>query len=58
VLAEAEVPKATAEAFRSGRLGILDYYDLKNVQADTKMRESISVTDRAESSRSVVAPGG
>ena len=58
VLAEAEVPKATAEAFRSGRLGLLDYYDLKNVQADTKMRESISITDKAESSRSVVAPGG
>ena len=58
VLAEAEVPKATAEAFHSGRLGLLDYYDLKNVQADTKMRESISITDKAESSRSVVAPGG
>jgi uncharacterized protein YqfA (UPF0365 family) len=50
------VPKATAEAFRSGRLGLLDYYDLKNVQADTKMRESISVTDKGASSRSVVSP--
>ncbi|MBA4250281.1 MAG: hypothetical protein C0425_00335 [Chlorobiaceae bacterium] len=39
--AEAEVPKAIAEAFRSGRLGIMDYYNLKNVQADTLMRESI-----------------
>ena len=37
--AEAEVPKAMADAFRSGRLGILDYYKLRNVQADTNMRE-------------------
>jgi len=56
VLAETEIPKATAEAFRSGKLGLLDYYDLKNVQADTKMRDSISVTDKSVSSRSVVAP--
>src|SRR5262245_46753368 len=40
VEAEAEVPRAMAEAFRSGKLGILDYYRLKNVQADTDMRES------------------
>jgi len=56
VLAETEIPIATAEAFRSGKLGLLDYYDLKNVQADTKMRESISITDKAASSRSAVAP--
>ena len=42
VLAEAEVPNAVAEAFRTGRLGLLDYYDLANVQADTKMRSSIA----------------
>ena len=42
VEAEAEVPKAMAEAFRTGQLGILDYYKLKNVQADTDMRESIA----------------
>lgn len=42
VLAEAEIPKAIAEAFRSGNLGIMDYYRLRNIQADTKMRESIS----------------
>jgi uncharacterized protein YqfA (UPF0365 family) len=42
VEAEAEVPKAMADAFRSGKLGILDYYRLKNVQADTDMRESIA----------------
>lgn len=40
--AEAEVPQAMAESFRSGKLGILDYYKLKNVQADTDMRTSIS----------------
>ncbi|MDO4790324.1 MAG: flotillin-like FloA family protein, partial [Porphyromonas sp.] len=40
--AEAEVPKAIAEAFRSGNLGIMDYYHLKNIQADTSMRESIA----------------
>jgi len=42
VLAEAEVPKAIAEAFRSGRLGIMDYYQLRNIQADTEMRRSIA----------------
>lgn len=39
--AEAEIPLAIAEAFRSGNLGIMDYYKLKNIQADTQMRESI-----------------
>jgi uncharacterized protein YqfA (UPF0365 family) len=41
VLAEAEIPKAIAEAFRSGNFGIMDYYRLRNIQADTQMRESI-----------------
>ena len=41
VLAEAEVPKAMAEAFRVGNLGIMDYYRMKNIQADTTMRDSI-----------------
>ncbi len=41
VLAEAEIPKAIAEAFRSGNLGVMDYYRLRNIQADTGMRESI-----------------
>lgn len=45
VLAEAEVPKAMAEAFRSGNMGIMDYYKMKNVQADTSMRESIARPD-------------
>jgi uncharacterized protein YqfA (UPF0365 family) len=44
VEAEASVPLAMAEAFRSGRLGILDYYNLKNIQADTKMRAAIAST--------------
>src|SRR3954463_10990064 len=42
VLAEADVPKAIADAFRSGNLGVMDYYKLRNVQADTSMRESIA----------------
>jgi uncharacterized protein YqfA (UPF0365 family) len=42
VLAEAEIPKAISEAFRSGNLGIMDYYRMRNVQADTEMRTSIS----------------
>ena len=42
VLAEAEIPKAMADAFRKGNLGIMDYYRLKNIQADTDMRKSIS----------------
>lgn len=42
VLAEAEVPKAMAEAFRNGNLGIMDYYKMKNVQADTAMRDAIA----------------
>jgi uncharacterized protein YqfA (UPF0365 family) len=45
--AEAEVPKAMAEAFRSGRLGILDYYKMRNVQADTNMRQAIAGTGSA-----------
>jgi uncharacterized protein YqfA (UPF0365 family) len=40
--AEAQVPQAMAEAFRSGNLGIMDYYRMKNLQADTDMRESIA----------------
>lgn len=42
VEAEAEVPKAMAEAFRKGHMGIMDYYNMKNVVADTEMRGSIS----------------
>lgn len=42
VLAEAEIPMAISEAFRNGQLGVIDYYKLRNIQADTKMRDSIS----------------
>ncbi len=41
VLAEAEIPMAIAESFRKGNLGIMDYYRLRNIQADTKMRDTI-----------------
>lgn len=40
--AEAEVPMAMAEAFRNGNLGIMDYYKMQNIKADTEMRESIA----------------
>ena len=42
VEAEAEVPRAMAEAFRQGNLGIMDYYRMKNLQADTVMRQEIA----------------
>lgn len=42
VEAEAEVPKALAEALRQGKLGVMDFYNMKNIMADTNMRESIS----------------
>ena len=42
VEAEAEVPLAMAEAFRKGNLGVMDYYNIKNIQADTDMREGIA----------------
>ena len=46
--AEAEVPRAIAEAFGSGHLGIMDYYRLRNIQADTEMRTSISVSGKGD----------
>jgi uncharacterized protein YqfA (UPF0365 family) len=47
VEAEAEIPRAMAEAFRDGNLGIMDYYRMKNVQADTKMREGFAAADQS-----------
>lgn len=44
VEAEAQIPLAMSEAFRAGNLGVMDYYKLKNIQADTGMRESIAGT--------------
>lgn len=46
ILAEAEIPMAIAEAFRNGNLGIMDYYKLQNIQADTSMREGIVKKDK------------
>lgn len=46
IMAEAEIPRAIAEAFRSGNLGVMDYYRLRNIQADTDMRDSISNTGK------------
>ena len=54
VEAEAEVPRAMAYALREGKLGIMDYYDMQNVVADTKMRSSIS---DAGSKKQSVTPG-
>ena len=45
IQAEAEVPKAMADAFRRGNMGIMDYYRMKNIQADTDMRASIAQPD-------------
>lgn len=45
VEAESEVPKAISDAFRSGKLGVMDYYNMRNIQADTDMRTSISKPD-------------
>lgn len=42
ILAEAQIPLAMAEAFRNGNLGVMDYYKMQNIQADTDMRSSIS----------------
>ena len=52
VAAEAQVPLAISDAFRSGNLGVMDYYNLKNIQADTLMRESISGTEEKPGSES------
>ena len=49
--AEAEVPMAIAESFRSGNLGIMDYYRMENIQADTDMRESISKPEQKSSGK-------
>jgi len=53
VEAEAQVPLAMAEAFRAGHLGVMDYYNMKNVVADTNMRDSISRSTEPEDK-----PGG
>ena len=47
VEAEAEIPMAMAEAFRAGQFGIMDYYRMKNVMADTQMRESLGKSPKS-----------
>ncbi len=49
VEAEAQIPMAMAEAFRAGRLGVMDYYRMQNVMADTRMRQSIAGEDAGKS---------
>jgi len=51
VEAEAQVPLAMAEAFRSGNLGVMDYYRMRNVQADTSMRENIAGSGSSQPSK-------
>jgi uncharacterized protein YqfA (UPF0365 family) len=51
VLAEAGIPQAIAESFRSGNLGIMDYYRMRNVQADTKMRDNLGKDGSSDSQR-------
>jgi uncharacterized protein YqfA (UPF0365 family) len=41
VEAEAKIPEAMAEALKAGNLGVMDYYNLRNVAADTEMRDAI-----------------
>lgn len=48
VEAEAEVPKAMAQALREGKISVMDYYQLKNINADTNMREAISKSSKEE----------
>lgn len=54
VEAEAEIPKAIAEALRSGKMGVMDYYDMKNVMADTQMRDAISKAGKPQGSESII----
>lgn len=51
VEAEAEVPRAMAEALREGKLGVMDYYNMQNINADTQMRESIAKPAVTESQK-------
>ncbi|MDD4176092.1 MAG: flotillin-like protein FloA [Bacteroidales bacterium] len=57
IQAEAEIPKAIAEAFRSGNLGIMDYYKFENIKADTRMRESIAMPPEQGAQRKGSAKG-
>ena len=58
VEAEAKVPEAMADALRSGKLGVMDYYNMKNTIADTQMREGIAKASAPGSDLSKSAPAG
>jgi len=45
VEAESEIPRAIADAFHKGNLGVMDYYNLRNIQSDTEMRNTIAKPD-------------
>ena len=48
VEAEAQIPMAMASALRDGKLGVMDYYNLKNIEADTQMRKEIGAAPEAK----------
>ncbi len=50
VEAEAEIPRALAQALREGKLGVMDYYNMQNIYADTQMRDSIAKLDKDDKS--------
>jgi uncharacterized protein YqfA (UPF0365 family) len=52
VEAQAEVPQALSQALREGNMGVMDYYNMNNIMADTKMRETLAVGDNEELSTS------
>jgi uncharacterized protein YqfA (UPF0365 family) len=58
VQAEAEIPMAISQAFRAGQLGIMDYYNLRNLQSDTEMRNSIAGTSGFRNERTERPPAG
>jgi len=58
VEAEAEIPRAIAEAFRKGQLGVMDYYNLRNIQADTKMREGLAEGEEPTATGEAPLTGG
>ena len=58
VQAEAEIPMAISQAFRSGQLGIMDYYNLRNLQSDTEMRNSIAGASTSRNERADRPPAG
>lgn len=58
IQAEAEVPKAISEAFRTGKLGVMDYYRMENIKSDTDMRSSIAGGESSSSTDASKSKGG